>query len=918
MVSRSIRLLCRVRDLNFVNTLLAAVCLVVAADARMACGQSEMPEFTGERLTFSDVDSAAWQSLSAIIADLEKTGTQTYYVVVVQSSGDGPTATRDYNNRLYEHWMQQAARNSLPLDTQRSVLLVLAIQNRQLSVHAGQTLLQSYGMNAQTIDQQLVQPHFIPYAKAGNYPDGVSILLTQINDRILAHDASVAQQVTVSQQPAAFTPSSQVPVSPAAAAEPAAEPAADQTTVLRTPTSVIPTDQEMQAAPPSRPLSVLSSPTVLAGMAMVIGLLTLLILRWMHLRVRRPLQSQMQLYRQHVVQLSDDIDALCERHRMLPFTDKDYKEPMLGETLSMYDGIQTSLEQLRQRWLELMDVWDKVDTLSRNEHYFGRSRLREAAAMLQQVPVNEVESTLNHQCVKALDRLEDAHEQVVRLDMSLTESLQRVQQQLAQLQTQQLSVTPYQSSLDKVAEQRASAAQIVVPDPIGSQSIQTAVGELLRSVGQLTERILQHRRGIDELSEKLAKASEWLKSLRNGGMKFCEDKSDPSPLFPTIQHHCDECLKLLNLGEAETAAEHLKQGFSLAAQAQAAIQMQVDSKEFCHREIPVRTTDQRQLDAQLKSLEPVLHALETDFAAASWSHVANLRSSVSDAVLHGNTVLSDATVAGSGTVQHYQKAAEALRQLKQLQDETTILIASGAQRLQQLRQLRSETTAELNQLQRERSRVAALLQSSGADRAAANRRFQDAETALQEQVQAAARSRADWPQIAESLTSVRREFSTAEQMALEDLRLAEQAAQEILNAQRELRQAESFYRAGFKANVTAVSRQLQEAQQALNSQQYERAIELANSVISASRQELRKAQSAADAAEQRREQERRDRDRALGTGMGVISTGITKSSVGVYSSGNVQHFSAPSTPSKGSRSPTSSSSWSSETSQSSW
>ena len=879
----------------------------------MACGQSEMPEFTGERLTFSDVDSTAWQSLPAVIADLEKTGTQTYYVVVVQSSGYGPTATRDYTDRLYEHWMQQAARNSLPLDTQRSVLLVLAVQNRQLSVHAGQTLLQSYGMTAQTIDQQLVQPHFIPYAKAGNYPDGVRILLTQINDRILAHDASVVQQNTINQQPAAITPSSQVPVSPAAA-----EPAADQTTVLSTPTSVIPTDHAMQETPPSGPLSVLSSRTVLAGTAMVIGLLTLLILRWLHLRVRHTLQAQMQVYRQHVVQLSDDIDALCERHRMLPFTDKDYKEPILGETLSMYEGIQTSLEQLRQRWLELMDVWDKVDTLSRNEHYFGRSRLREAAAMLQQVPVNEVESTLNHQCVKALDRLEDAHEQVVRLDMSLTESLQRVQQQLAQLQSLQLSVAPYQSSLDKVAEQRASAARIVVPDPIGSQSIQTAAGELLRSVGQLTERILQHRRGIDELSQNLAKTSDWLKSLRIGGMKFCEDNSDPSPLFPTIQHHCDECLKLLNLGEAETAAEHLKQGFSLAAQAQAAIQMQVDSKEFCHREIPVRTTDQRQLDAQLKSLEPVLQVLETDFAAASWSHVANLRSSVSDAVLHGSTVLSDATVAGSETVQHYQKAAEALRQLKQLQDETTILIASGAQRLQQLRQLQSETTAELNQLQQERSRVAALLQSSGADRAAANRRFQDAETALQEQIQTAARSRADWPQIAESLTSVRREFSTAEQMAREDIRLAEQAAQVILNAQRELRQAESFYRAGFKANVIAVSRQLQEAQQVLNGQQYERAIELANSVISASRQELRKAQSAADAAEQRREQERRDRDRAVGTGMGVISTGLTNSSCGVHTSGNVEHFSAPNPPSNVSHSPTSSSSWSSETSQSSW
>ncbi len=516
------------------------------------------------------------------------------------------------------------------------------------------------------------------------------------------------------------------------------------------------------------------------------------------------------------------------------------------------------LAELRQRWLELMDVWDKVDTLAKSEHYFGRSRLREAAALLRQVPVNEVASSLNSQCAKALDRLEDAHEQVVRLDAALTESWQRIQQQLAQL-----------------------------------------------------------------LSEKLTKTSEWLKSLRLGGLKFCEPDSDPSPLFPTIQHHCDECLELLNLGEAETAAEHLKQGFTLASQTQSAIQMQVDSKEVCRREIPIRTTEQRQLDSQLQALEPVLLALETEFAAASWSTVANLRSTASAAVLDGNTVLSDATLAGSDTVQYYQKATEALRRLKQLQSDTTILIASGDQRLQQLRQLRSTTTAELNRLQQERNRVASLLQSSGADRAAANRRFRDAESALQEQIQAAARSRADWPQIVESLKSVGHEFSTAEQMAREDIRLAEQAAQEIMNAQRELRQAESFFRSGYKADVTAIRPQLQAAQQALNSQEYERAIQLANTVVSVSRQELRQAQSAADATEQRRELERRDRNRSPGAGLGVMSKGISNAPAAGHSPAvslpdNIQTISAPSAPSSSSHSQSSSSGWSSETSQSSW
>ena len=212
MLTLANRQLRRDCDLRLTWKLLAIVCVILGAGASTACGQSETPEFTGERLAFSDVDSAAWQSLAAVITDLEKTGKQTYYVVVVQSSGDSPTATRDYTDRLYEHWIQQATRSNLPFDSQRSVLVVLAIQNRQLSVHAGQALLQSYGMNAQMIDQQLVQPHFIPYAKAGNYPEGVRVLLTQINARILAHDASLVQHAPVSPQPSAIVPQRDIQV----------------------------------------------------------------------------------------------------------------------------------------------------------------------------------------------------------------------------------------------------------------------------------------------------------------------------------------------------------------------------------------------------------------------------------------------------------------------------------------------------------------------------------------------------------------------------------------------------------------------------------------------------------------------------------------------------------------------------------
>ncbi len=895
-------------------TLLAVGLFVLSVGSQTTNAQSPVPEFTGERLLFSEIDPVEWQSLAADVAEFEQTAKLTCYVVVVKSTGIGPAATKNYTDRLCAEWTQQSIRSSIPLDRERSVVIVLAMENRQLSVHVGRELLDSSDLTAKTVDDELVGPHFIPFAKADNYPEGIKSMLSHMGTWITTHEQSVS------------IPQSQPQLPTLSVARPAEVivPTTEIAQIPRNEQPVVIREVQPASGTAASPRSqFLSLPFVIAGAAVLVGLLTLLTLRWLHLRIRRPLELSKHSFREHVVQLSDDIDALRERHRMLPFTDKDYTSPMMGETLTLYDGIQDSLQQLRQRWLELMDVWDRIDALTKIEHYFGRSGLLEAAGLLKNVPVSDVERSLNEQCVKSLDRLEDAHEQVERLTVQLDEHTQRLQRQFLDLQTAQLQVAPYQTSLDKVVELRARAAEIAVADPIGSQTLQTAAGDVLRDVGQLTEKILQHRRGIDELLGKLRKVSERLSTLRGGGMKFCEEESNPSSLFPQIEHHCNECLQLLNLGDAETSAEHLKQGFELASAAESTIQHQVDAKEFCEREIPLRTSEQCQLELRSQPLDAVFAALESEFAAESWNTISNLRSTTGSAISHCDDLLSEATLSGSSDVQHYQKAALSLQQLKQSQGETSMLIASGDQRLQQLRQLRAKTQAELNQLEQFRQRIASLLQSSAADRVAANRRFQDADSNLQQLKQTAGRSRANWPEIADSLDNVRREFSTAEQMAQEDIRLAQQAAQEIMNAQRELRQAESFYRAGFRANVVSVRPRLLSAQQALDGQQYERAIELANATIAEARQQLRQAEREADEAERRRENERRERERqdrarTMGTGVGIISSGVGNTANVHQSSIHPTSIHPASRAPASSTGSTSSSSWSSETSQSSW
>ena len=149
------------------------ILLALASLKSSVFAQTGRPEFTGQRVVVSGVPSEEWQALEVRIAAVESQSKQTYYAVIVNSTGNGANATVQYTDELYADVMRTAAKKNIALDPRRSVLVVLGIQNRQLSVHAGSELQRDYGLHGQTIDRQLVSPYFIPEAKAGNYVQGL-------------------------------------------------------------------------------------------------------------------------------------------------------------------------------------------------------------------------------------------------------------------------------------------------------------------------------------------------------------------------------------------------------------------------------------------------------------------------------------------------------------------------------------------------------------------------------------------------------------------------------------------------------------------------------------------------------------------------------------------------------------------------
>jgi hypothetical protein len=128
------------------------------------------------------------------IAGLERSSPQTYYVVVVRSTGVGPQSTRPYLDRMVDQWESQARRRGLAFDKARCVIVLVAIDNRQIVVLGGEELQERLGFRDPYIERELLRPHFFPYARSRDYVRGLRVLLAQIDRWIKEHDQALARR----------------------------------------------------------------------------------------------------------------------------------------------------------------------------------------------------------------------------------------------------------------------------------------------------------------------------------------------------------------------------------------------------------------------------------------------------------------------------------------------------------------------------------------------------------------------------------------------------------------------------------------------------------------------------------------------------------------------------------------------------
>ncbi len=311
---------------------LSVLVLVFAAATAAAQEPTPIPDFTGDRVRVAGVPDS-YGPLRDDVRRLEGSSGRTYYVVVA-SSGPGANATKVYTDRLRAAWERQAADRALKLDPDRSVLIVLAVNNKQLSMHPGTALREKDRLTEEVIDEQLVQPHFVPRARDKEYVEGLRALLNATDRWIVAKEAPLLPPQTV---PAL------VEKGPAREVVQAA-------------------DLAPRAAP--QPRQGLGA----GGWIAIVALVVLLLIGIQSLRyvlARRSAVRRFEGFRERVMRLREGVEAVRERHRLLTEAGKGYTEPMSGRTLEVYRQVKTDADRLWDAWLQKMEVWERVQLLIR-------------------------------------------------------------------------------------------------------------------------------------------------------------------------------------------------------------------------------------------------------------------------------------------------------------------------------------------------------------------------------------------------------------------------------------------------------------------------------------------------------------------------------------------------------------------------
>jgi len=779
-----------------------AVPRIVAALAlaTLACRADEpaLPEASAPESVFVAGVDEPFTATRAAVAKAREASGRDYRVVVVDAAGDAGDA-RGLLDRLVARWRGQAEG---AFDPSADVTIVLAVNDRKLAMDVPWGLEVASGLDVATLEKELIAKTFVPLAKDGRLDEALAALVD-------GTEAWVRERA----------------------------------------------DEKRAREEAARVFRTRTLPFGLAAAAGTAALAALAVQRLRHVRRLAAAREKLAAFKSDVVALSDMLDEQQERHRMLPHADPDFQTPMEGLTRSAYDGVQESIARYRERWLGLMDVWERAQDKVGSEWFLGTAAADEAARLLDSAearpPLDEVAGA----CRGPLDALEGAHEKARELRAALDAEATGVAGRVDALARRGRSGAAYQAELAAGARGLERAASLVERDPVAARGILEETAAALAGVRAHVEAVEaaddRRQRAVAQADSIAAQVA----ARRADGWLLDEPGANPDDRLTGARRECGLAEQLLDAGDATSATAAVERAEALCGEAAALVESIVAARIRIEESLPPTAARLEALAAARPQAAAALAHLERTFAESSWTDVADNVARIDEGLERARALVVEARAAAEPRLQHYFRAVALVEEADRQESWVAGCQDALAERRNRLDGLRSELPGRRDAVAARVMELARQLERQRTDRARANERCREAARLLETADAGLAADRPDLLQAERLVEAGDATAARAAELAAEDERLARQAETEIEETEAVVRRAAAWYGEGVQADLRPARQQLETAVALLGRQRYEDAIKAAGEATLTAQAAYAAATAEAERRRYRRQQE---------------------------------------------------------------
>lgn len=798
MYGRSLR--CRQARLVVVTvSLILSAC---AALPPVAAEESTIPAAPDRndppRVFVSGVRDDFTATRAAIAAAKQATG-RDYRVVVVDTATSKDSAA-ELLEQVVARWRTESQDGGF--NPAGDVTIVLDVGDRQIAMDVPWAMEASSGLDRATLEAELIATRFVPRAKDGLFDQGLAELIAATEQWIKDKADDRQRQ-------------------------------AEATRVFKTRTL---------------PLGLLGLGTA--------GLVGGLLVQWSrHGRRVRVAQEKLAAFKSEVVSLSDLLDGQQERHRMLPHSDPDFMTPMQGMTRATYDNVQGSIGRYRERWLGLMDVWERAQEKIESEWFLGTSAADDAVKLLDSAEARPPLADVAAECRAPLDALEQAHERareaVATLDAEIAEAAGR----LEAVPRRGRSDAVFQATLAEVARGRTRFGEQVEGDPVAARG---GLDEARAALEALRGRLDAFEAADDRRQKAAGHTDELRKTVRGRraeGWLLAEPGANPDDRLDAAVKHVELAAQLLDAGETEAALTHVERAEQANAEAAALVESLIAARARAEELLPACVARVEALVVRRQAAIAAAERLASDYAESSFSDVADNVARADDGLYRVRTLIDEAREAMVPQRQHHLRAVAVLEETVRQEDWVEGCLAAIIDRLAELDELQGALPGRRDTAVRRVAMLEQRLRAQRTDRVRANERCREAVRIIEVVDEGLRASRPDPRQTSQLVQAADTAVARGEELADEDDRLARQAANDIDETDALVRRVAAWYAEGVQADARGAASAVETARSLLERQRYEEAIHTAAEASQQARIAYATATAEAERRRVRRQQE---------------------------------------------------------------